>query len=405
MRRWVATPPRETARRLLVVASNGFAGGGASAATGVAGTGEKLHTVGVDASDLRFVYSNFLASTSADADNTVAHPIKAACRIGASTIYRMPFRGVSSVTLDPGGVMVTDPLAVEVAAGSHLYSRTYLSTTTWRPNTASFMGTGGFTNTTDLTNPGDTTIADATKWMYAPSAVIGLPANPNARAFAIVGDSMAAGTSDTNAFGGTKADGTTGGWPARALFGKAGWINVAVPSDSGYSFTASHYRRMALFDYVTDVLCQYGTNDIYNASRSFATLQTDWIALWRLFTRRGLRVWQPTMMPRTTDVGGTIPFADGKETIRVNANNWLRDGAPLNPTTFAAMTAGQSGSVVAGQAGHPLTGVMEIADSQETARNSGIWKAGYTSDGVHPDLDGAAPAAVAANLTPGLYGV
>jgi hypothetical protein len=390
-------------RRLLAVASNGFAGGGASSAPGVAGTGEKLHTVGVDASDLRLVYSNFLASTGVDADGPATYPIKVALRVGG-TIYRTPFRGVASLSLDPGGVAVTDPLAVEVAAGSQVYSRTFVNSVTWRPNTASFTGTGGFTNTTDLTDPGAAAIADATKWMLAPSAVLGYPRNPAARAFAIVGDSMAAGTADTNAFGGTKADGTTGGWPARALFGKAGWINVAVPSDSGFSFLASHFRRMALFDYVTDVLCQYGTNDLYNASRTVAQLQADWAALWKLFTRRGLRVWQSTLLPRTTDTAGTLPFTDGKETNRVAANTWLRAGVPLDPTALTPVTVGTSGALLAGQSGHPITGIIEVADVIETARNSGVWKTGYTVDGVHPVGVGAAPAAVAAAATPGLFG-
>jgi hypothetical protein len=390
-------------RRLLAVASNGFAGGGASSAPGVAGTGEKLHTVGVDASDLRLVYSNFLASTGVDADGPATYPIKVALRVGG-TIYRTPFRGVASLSLDPGGVAVTDPLAVEVAAGSQVYSRTFVNSVTWRPNTASFTGTGGFTNTTDLTDPGAAVIADATKWMLAPSAVLGYPRNPAARAFAIVGDSMAAGTADTNAFGGTKADGTTGGWPARALFGKAGWINVAVPSDSGFSFLASHFRRMALFDYVTDVLCQYGTNDLYNASRTVAQLQADWAALWKLFTRRGLRVWQSTLLPRTTDTAGTLPFTDGKETNRVAANTWLRAGVPLDPTALTPVTVGTSGALLAGQSGHPITGIIEVADVIETARNSGVWKTGYTVDGVHPVGVGAAPAAVAAAATPGLFG-
>jgi hypothetical protein len=390
-------------RRPLVIASNGFAGGGASGATGVAGTGEKLHTVGIDASDLRMIYSNFLASTGVDADGPAAYPIKAGLKVGG-TIYRAPFRGVASINLDPGGVAITDPLAVEVAAGAQIYSRTFVNSTTWRPNTASFTGTGGFTNTTDLTDPGAAAIADATKWMLAPSAVIGLPRDVRARAFAIVGDSIAAGVADTNAFGGTKADGSTGGWVARALYGKAGWLNVAVPSDSGYSFLASHFRRMALFDYVTDVICQYGTNDLYNAARSTAQLQADWAALWKLFTRRGLRVWQSTLLPRTTDTAGTTPFTDGKEANRVAANTWLRAGAPLDATALTPVAVGTSGALLAGQAGHPVVGIIEVADAIETSRNSGVWKTGYTVDGVHPVGAGAAPAAVAAAATPGLFG-
>ena len=71
------------------------------------------------------------------------------------------------------------------------------------------------------------------------------------------------------------------------------------------------------------------------------------------------------------------------QSVRVARNNWIRAGAPLNPTTFAPLAAGASGAVTFGQAGHPAVGYLEVADLVESARDSGLFGAGYTGDGLH----------------------
>jgi hypothetical protein len=53
----------------------------------------------------------------------------------------------------------------------------------------------------------------------------------------------------------------------------------------------------------------------------------------------------------------------------------------------------------------PLTGVVEIADVFETARNSGLWKVNgtanyYTTDGIHPSALGHTDAAAVIPATP-----
>ncbi len=77
------------------------------------------------------------------------------------------------------------------------------------------------------------------------------------------------------------------------------------------------------------------------------------------------------------------------ETNRLDYNVWIRDGAPIDSTTKAPVAIGAAG-LRAGQAGHPLAGYIDAADLGESARNSGKWKAGYTSDGLHPNAVGAA---------------
>jgi hypothetical protein len=64
-----------------------------------------------------------------------------------------------------------------------------------------------------------------------------------------------------------------------------------------------------------------------------------------------------------------------------------------------AVAIGTSGAVLAGQAGHPLYSHWEIADQVETAHNSGIWKASYTTDGLHPNTTGINAAAAGVNYS------
>lgn len=64
------------------------------------------------------------------------------------------------------------------------------------------------------------------------------------------------------------------------------------------------------------------------------------------------------------------------EVNRQAFNAWLRDGAPLNSTTFVPVAVGTSaaGTVRSNSTSHPLKSFIEVADSVETARNSGVWR-------------------------------
>jgi lysophospholipase L1-like esterase len=87
-----------------------------------------------------------------------------------------------------------------------------------------------------------------------------------------------------------------------------------------------------------------------------------------MFNKMGLPVFQNTITPSTTSTdswattGNQTP--ESSNAVRVQVNDWIR--------TVPS----------------PLSGYFEIADLAETARNSGIWKAGYTSDGLHPNATG-----------------
>lgn len=127
-----------------IVAGNSFGIAFSSAQT-KNGTSRSPHTFAVDASGIRLVFQNFYVATSypmPDTDGSATLTVKASVELG-SNIYRVTFRGQHAATIDPGGVVVSDPLGIEVAAGATIYSRTYLTGTGWYPNKTCGGAVGG----------------------------------------------------------------------------------------------------------------------------------------------------------------------------------------------------------------------------------------------------------------------
>lgn len=124
--------------------------------------------------------------------------------------------------------------------------------------------------------------------------------------------------------------------------------------------------------------------------------------VWRTCADAGQRVHACTITP--VDTSGTFTTTAGQtagahNATRAAVNDWIRAGAPINSTTLAYVPVGTVGALTAGQPGHPLIDWFETADTVETARNSGIWKANYTEDGTHPSSVGHAAMAAAIDTT------
>lgn len=144
-------------------------------------------------------------------------------------------------------------------------------------------------------------------------------------------------------------------------------IPEAIRAVHARMFIDNHTRRAALAAYCSHVLDDYGINDITGGTVTGAQLVTRTQAIAAIFpTKEYFRV---TLAPRvaltdgSTTAGGQTPFAG--EAARIFFNNAVRAG---------------------------LAGVVryfDVADATETARNSGLWKAGYTNDGVHENQVGA----------------
>lgn len=312
---------------------------------------------------------------------------------GAGNLHAVYFSGKRDVVLDAGGSALSDWISVPLASGTAFYIRSLLTVASGtfpqgrrqtQTGEANSQGTGA---PTDHTTSGSVT-AGAT-YGYHPVVIQGRLANGETVALGGVGDSILAGQNDT--------DLDRGILYALANSASVPYANVAMGGEACYDFYIGGRgsgRKRALFG-VTHVLENYGANDL-PSGRTFATIQADWLALATDLTNMGIKVAKTTIMPRSTSSTDSF-YTTANQTahatynpLRIQLNEWIRAGMPIDPNTKAAVVIGTVGALVAGNTGHPYTTWIEWADVVETARDSGIWNADgtagnrYTTDGTHP---------------------
>lgn len=168
----------------------------------------------------------------------------------------------------------------------------------------------------------------------------------------------------------------------------------------------------------THVLDEYGFNDITNepVTKTMQDKLATWA--WTHAQNAALRITACTITPSAsstdswTTLDGQAPDAgttyDGlTRWQRASAyNDWLRDGAPILAGTAAPATTDPA-ALRAGQAGHPLDSILDIAAVIESSPNSGIFRVDHgqiSIDGAHMnstagDLIAASVRAWAASLT------
>lgn len=382
----------DRALRGFPVGRGGFVMDQVAQVAAVAGTSRTPLPVLVDCCDLRLLYANVVVGSGSAESDTLNPSLSynVALEI-AGTIYPLTVNGNRTFTVDQGGVVITDPLGVEVSAGTTIFARTYVSgaTAPYRTvsNYAAVSGGGGFVSTTNSAYSG--TINDAGGAQHGPTGLLGTPADHTKPCVAILGDSIVC--SEQGNVHASSATTRFSGYLERALAtANAGFLNLATSGDYAQLFASNHRRRSAIIAGVTHALCNYGSNDIYAGSRTLAQVQADLITIWVACSRRGAKTFQATITPRTTSTDGWATLAGQTITtgnaVRLTVNAWIRDGSPLNPTTLAAQAVGTATSatcVRAGVTGHPLSaagvsgpsslGYFEAANLVETAQDSGYW--------------------------------
>lgn len=369
----------------------------ATQAVGTASTDEFIFTVGVNACDIQLVFGNHTSPTGTpwkDVDPATSITFSAALRDAAGNVYAVTFGGQRTVALPGGGVVVADPLAIELTAGQQIFVRTYVSTGTYPSTRQCPTGSGGYGGTTvstDLTATGAAAVTGAQKLTgWGPSAIIGTPTSPGVpKACIVQGDSISYGIDDGAYYLGAgfllgKSYLSGGGYWMRALTGLAGVINTAISGDitSQFIIATGHFRRAKYANYARYALIGYGNNDMGSGGSVVATLQASILTLARQNLGRGIvKNIVQTITPggaTTTDHWATVgnQTASTATTNRSTYNDWVRDGGPIDATSGAAVATGTTSNAVRfGQVGHPIGGYVEVADSVESSRNSGKWKA------------------------------
>lgn len=321
----------------------------------------------------RFVYTNCINNNGSEADGDNPITIRAAIELpGGAGFIPITFGGQRSITIQPGATVQSDPVGFSssLTSSPNWYVRTNVSVAsagmTWPLQLMAATGDQAETGTsvTDKTTSG--TIATNFLRMYGPATVLGV-AEVETQSLALTGDSIGGGYNHTyqNSFLTLAAE--------RLMIP---YINLCAGSEVSGKWGANQarFRRAPLLRHCTHVIFQDGTNS-FGGGLTFSQVQATQQLAWDYFKSLGLTVIQTTITPRTTSTDSWATTANqsifdaGIEANRVQFNAWVR--------TLPA----------------PLSGYIEVADTVETARDSGKWKSDGTSgkwtpDGVHPSTYG-----------------
>lgn len=358
---------------------------------------------GVRIADLQVVWGNWWmqydSPTVFERDGTAPIIIRASIYsafFGGAPI-QLTFDGRAEAIFDIGSNLVSDPLAVEIPPATRFWVTTraelldlegFSSYPVGRICQAAFgegvlpatnanndytvdIGTGYPLDEVDgLT---ESAIPENNDLGFMPCAIIGRVKGSFA-SVVLLGDSVGDGFGDF----GDPANGLQGHL-TRALDNLVPWTKFTRPGHSYLNLVnAANHRRMlsSVAGTYTHVFIQLGTNDLYANARTFLQTQQSILSVVGNFADRGVKVILCTVPPVTTSTDSWA--TPGNQTIsnnpvganghRISVNDWIRAGVP------------------------GVTAVFDFADIVETSRNSGIWKGGYTSDGVHENTISAAVA-------------
>ena len=401
----VSTPLPSKKLRPVARRTNKWVRGGPSnnisdgVSTGI--TTQLYHTTDVACSGIRLVFANVYNNNGVETDGTNDINVKANIRLTGGLNFPVFFGGRRTVVVEPGAVVVSDPVGISSSAAATFFSRTFVS-----------VSAGGKYPLGVLTNSanegvGNGDLADgsvptnATRG-FGPIAILGTPAIETSSPIILAqGESITCGYGDS--FGTTDDY----GFVSRAFDGVLSYLNLGLSSSSisAAILGVGAARRFRVADVIQPdaALLLYGTNDAAGGD-TLNTLRNNLIAWWLIHWRRGLKCFAGTIPPKSTSTDSwattTNQTADAVGiAARLGVNAWIRDGAPLNPDTLAAVATGGVG-IRMGSVGHPVNAYFDFADATESARDSGFWKPGYTSDGTHPNQTGSA--AMAAAIDPSI---
>lgn len=318
----------------------------------------------------QLAFANF---QGAEIATGAAATITASIEYPAGTFTQVKFGGSTSGSIADGSFIISDPVAVLIPEGAAFFVRAYYTNTAGIVYTATAHNTAlgeamtyGASGVVDQTM-GGTVTATVGGLGFGPIAILGLTVKPS---ILIVGDSRGAGQNDS-----TSGSTSDVGEIARSLTGLA-YMNLAVPGDKAQTFLTTS-KRAIFGSFASHVICEYGINDL-NASRTAAQLLADIQVIRALFPNK--KFYQSTVAPysSSTDAWATTvnqtPGASNAQ--RIVFNNAVR----AIPSGFA--------------------GYFEVADTVESARDGGVWKVGFTSDGIHATPSGYAAIAASGAINP-----
>lgn len=338
------------------------------------------HRAADSITSLKLVYGNWRVDfTNGDVGLGTATTYSAAIEYPAGTFKQVTFSGATSIAVADLGEAISDAIAISIPKNAYFWVRTLTTSVTG----ILYVGKGADTAHGEAMDFGVTvvdktmsgTITDGAAGIVTPYAILGYSAMPSVF---LAGDSRTFGQLDTY----TGNVSTDVGVLARSIGPELPYINCGIPTDSAFKASTLSTLRVSLAKrFCTHVVCGYGINDVNFYSRSAAQALTDLKAVWTLYAP--LTVYQTTLGPVTTSTDSWATTGN-QTTAASNANRVTLNNSIRQSTAIA--------------------GVMEIADVEESARDSGIWKApGYTTDGLHETQLACAVVVSSGAVSPGRF--
>jgi len=366
------------------------------------GTYRLKQTARIPVSAMQVTFPGWYTGPAGTGDSACpnAYTIHACYLEHAGTLTPVTFDGSPSVTVPAGGD-VHGTVTRTIAAGDDYWIRTYLTPASGGSYPRLYavvqypdeLCAKGADHANELGSDNLSDYGD----VCGPVAITGTPTGGPRYAVAIVGDSIVNGSNDSF------ADYNRVGYLYRALNGQRPFLLLAVSGEQAAQYlTQGSMRARYVGVGAHYAICTYGVNDL-QGGRTLAQTQASLLGIWTsaVAANPTVRVLQTTITPKSSSTDGwaTVGSQTADGTVSPNRpalNAWIRAGAPT--VAGVAVAPGTSGAVVAGQAGHPLWSYLEVSDVVESARDTGLWKAGYTDDGVHPTETGHIAMAAALNL-------
>ena len=319
-----------------------------------------IHQAAVDITSLKGVFPNWRFATANPA-GSLSIRVGIEYPLGATPV-RMYFGGAETGVIAPGENLVSDAVVVSIPAGAEFAVRT------WYDNKVSGLIFANYCSSSkcirmDIKNGVDavdhtltTSVAGSAQSAgYMPIALLAPHSSP---AVMILGDSRIVGSGDL-------ASTPDLGWAARSL--AAGGVPHANLAKAGTAVTISAStvnwidQFAALSVYFTQVLCNYGTNDIASGKSAAQILS----ALETLSAGVGLPFVQTTIAHRTSSTDGWATTVNQTQISNPSVVN------SLNTTLLAG-----------------VDWAVKAVDVNAEACPTGVWNPGWTADGIHPNETG-----------------
>lgn len=310
-----------------------------------------------------YVATQVSPNDGSEANNGASTTCTASIEYPVGTFTQVLFSGSAIGTNPAGGTLLSDWVNVTIPNGAEFYVRLWTNNATGLVYQNNHVAQNGEMNAYGVTTPDLTmggSFTGASNIIQAPCAIIGYATQPS---YFLAGDSRCLGITDS-------ADISRNvGELARTLGNKFAYINAGIPSDRVQFASTLYTKRLALSQYCSHIVSNYGINDNRSdgGNRTSAQVMADYVTFSALFG--GKPFYACTVAPYTSSSDSWATTAN--QSTAVNTNH-----AQLLVMNDAIRAGG-------------VTSAWGVIDIWNAVTTSGVWTPNLTGDGLHENRRGA----------------